>query len=133
MQTSLFCESVGEALAEVVKAAGGPKRVGPELWPELPAEQAAQKLRDCLNPDRREKLSPEQVVWLLKLGRHTGCHSAMTFVLRDCGYADPVPLEPDDERAALQREFIEASKMIQKMAQRLEALEAAPSPVRRVV
>lgn len=133
MQSSLFCESIGEALLEVVKAAGGPKRVGPELWPEFPPEQAAQKLRDCLNPDRREKLSPEQVVWLMRLGRQTGCHSAAIYMNRECGYADPVPVEPEDERAALQREFIEASKLMQKVAQRLEALEASPAVMRRVV
>lgn len=134
MQTSLFCESVAEALLEVVKGTGGYKAVGPELWPELPQEQAAQKLRDCLNPDRREKLSPEQVLWIARRGRHQGCHAVMAYFARECGYADPLPIEPEDERAALQRDFIEASKTMQKMAARLEALEASPAPaMRRVV
>lgn len=124
MQYALLHESITDALREVVQASGGPKKVGAMLWPELPIDQAAGKLRDCLNPDRREKLSPEQTVLLGRIGREAGCHALMVFMARECGYADPVPIEPEDEVARLQREFVEATKSLGALAARIESVQA---------
>lgn len=115
-------ETIDEAIQEVVRACGGNKQIGARLWPELPLEQAGNKLRDCLNPDRREKLSPEQVVFLLRLGREHGAHAGLAFICHDCGYAEPQPLQSEDERARLQREYIEAAHKLSDMAERIELL-----------
>lgn len=121
-QLDLVHESLNDALAGLISALGGAKRVGPQLRPELPVEQAAGWLRDCLNPTRREHLTPEQVLMLLRLGRQANVHIAATYILRDTGYADPVPLEPEDERAALQRMFNESVKTQAEILRRMERL-----------
>ena len=77
MQMSLMHETLNDALREVIQAAGGPKKVGAEMYPEKTADEAAGRIRDCLNPDRREVFSPDQVMYLLRLGRRIGCHAAM--------------------------------------------------------
>ena len=119
-QDALFYESINDALDAVVKACGGAKVVAAKLWPEKTPDAAHRLLLACLNESRVEKLSPEQTLFLLKLGRERNCHAAMNYLARDCGYADPAPTEPEDERARLQREFIEAQKAMQALAGRME-------------
>lgn len=62
MQMSLMHETLNDALREVVQAAGGAKKVGGSMFPEKTADDAASRVRDCLNADRREVFSPEQVL-----------------------------------------------------------------------
>lgn len=119
-QDALFYESLADALRAVVQALGGTKAAGCRLWPEKTPESAHRTLLDCLNEARPEKLSPEQVLWLLAAGRKVGCHAAMNYLAREAGYSDPLPVEPEDERARLQREYIEATKMLQTIAGRIE-------------
>ncbi|MDR0249855.1 MAG: hypothetical protein LBI35_00835 [Burkholderiales bacterium] len=123
MQAVLFHENLNDALKEVVLTLGGTKRVGSMLWPEKSADEAGRRLADCLNPDRRDRLDPEQVLWLLREGRQTDCHSAMHFICASAGYAPAAPVKPEDELAALQREYIEAARVISRVAQRIEAME----------
>lgn len=124
-QFPLFHEDLMEALRTCVQALGGPKKVGALLRPELPADQAGRWLADCLNPDRRDQLHPNQFLLVLREARKVGCHAAMNYLAQECGYADPQPIEPDDERAALQREFVQHSKALQALASRIERLGAA--------
>lgn len=119
-QEALFYDSFSDALKDIVKAAGGAKSVGCKLWPEKTPESAHRILLDCLNDSRAEKFSPEQVLLLLKIGREVNCHAAMNYVARETGYSDPTPIEPEDERARLQREFVEAQKAMSKLAERME-------------
>lgn len=46
----------------------------------------------------------------------------MRWIAGDAGYSEPQPTEPDDERGRLQREYIEAAKSMQRMAERIERL-----------
>jgi hypothetical protein len=119
---ALFHESVTDALREVVQALGGFKKVGAAMWPEKSADAAGRHVADCLNPDRAERFNPDQVLWLLREGRRIGCHAAANFLMRESGYADPTPIEPGDERARLEREFIEAAKSVQAIGDRIARL-----------
>lgn len=119
-QQQLIHESITDALRECIAAIGGVKEVGRALKPELPADQAGQYVRDRLNPDRRERFAPEQVIWILREARKVHCHAAMRYLTAECGYADPVPLDPQDEQAALIRQFIESQRQMQQLAQRME-------------
>ncbi|KXA71082.1 hypothetical protein [Bordetella hinzii] len=119
---ALFYESLTDALRAIIAAAGGTKAVAGQLWPEKTPDAAHRYLLDCLNEARSEKLSPEQVLWLLTLGRKVGCHAGMNFLAREAGYADPAPIEPEDERARLQREYVEAVKGLNRLADRMERL-----------
>lgn len=121
MQTDFgeFFESVNDSLRELVRQLGGHKKIGPMLWPELPQEGAANRLRDCLNPDRREKLSPEQFVLMLKLGRQAGYHGTMAFVASDTGYESPRPVAPEDAVNALQNAFVDAVSKLEVIQRQL--------------
>lgn len=119
---SLFHESIIDALREVVQALGGYKTVGAKMRPEKTADEAGRWLADCLNSDRREHFDPEQVVWLLRAGRAAGVHGAANYLMRESGYADPTPVEPEDERARLQREFTMAVSALPVLVDRLARL-----------
>lgn len=122
MTPALFHESLSDALRELVAALGGSQSVGVMLRPEKPADDAGAWVKDCLNPSRRERFTPEQVLLLLRKGREIGCHAAANHFMREAGYADPVPVEPEDEKALLEREFIAAAKSLQSMAERLQRI-----------
>jgi hypothetical protein len=125
-QQALFHESLNEALHDCIRALGGAKAVGHAMRPEKTVDDARRWVLDCLNPDRAEKFAPDQVLWILREARKAGCHAAITFIARECGYADPQPIEPEDERAALQRQFVEQSKAMQRLAQRMERAGLLP-------
>lgn len=119
-------ESVNDALQSAVTALGGFKKVGPVLRPELPIDQAAGWLRDCLNPGRREKLAPEQLMLILRQARAAGYHAAMNFVAFDTGYK-AAPVDPESQEAELQSRFIDAVEglsAIQAQLQRIQRVRA---------
>jgi hypothetical protein len=122
MQEELFHEDLNAALTHVITALGGMKRVGVELWPSQPADQAGRKLANCLNGAHAQELHPTEVLWILAEGRKKGVHTAMAYISRECGYADPQPVEPEDEAAELQRQFIQAQQQMTQMLKRMEKL-----------
>jgi hypothetical protein len=122
MQEEMFHEDLNAALGHVIAGLGGMKRVGVELWPTQAADQAGRKLANCLNPDHAQQLHPSDVLWILVEGRKRGIHSAMAFMCREAGYADPHPVEPEDEAAELQRQFIAAQEQMSQMLKRMERL-----------
>lgn len=113
-------ESLNDAIIECIKAAGGSKVVGPALFPELTLEQAQRKLLDCLNPDRPHKLSPEQFLLVMRLGRKAGSHDVIEFIAADLGYTVPQPVEPRDEMAELMRMFNASVAQQAEIARRME-------------
>jgi hypothetical protein len=117
-------DSINEALQSAVTNMGGFKKVGPLLRPELPIDQAAGWLRDCLNPARREKLSPEQVMLIVREAKKAGVHSLMNFIAMDTGYR-AVPVDPMTQEAELQQRFIDA-------VQGLTAIQAQLQRVQRI-
>lgn len=117
---SLFVESIEEAIAEVARVCGGRKAFAVAMWPSLPVREAHNRFDACLNPERREKFDLSDLLYIAKRGREAGCHSLMLFLARETGYTDPLPVEPEDERARLQREFIQAQKAMTQLAARME-------------
>jgi hypothetical protein len=98
-------ESLDDALADLVKDLGGPKRVGPLLWPAKDPDAAARLLADCFNADRPARLSPEQAMFVMRLGRQAGKHKAIDWLLAELHYAPTRPVDPRDEVAELQRQM----------------------------
>lgn len=121
-QFALVIDDVHGALAEIVRALGGAEKVGRQLWPEKTAAAAAQGVRDCLNPERRERFNPEQVLLLFRMARLAGFHGAMHWFSDFCGYSHPEPIEPDDEHARLMREFVQASNKLEQLGARIERM-----------
>ncbi|WP_297170095.1 hypothetical protein [Thermomonas sp.] len=121
-QIPLFVESLDDAIRAAVQAMGGYKRVGADMKPELAADAAGRWLSDCVNPDRRERLTPHELAYIRRRARQAGIHILAAFEARDAGYAEPVPVEPEDERAALQRAFVESTKHLEQMLRRLQEI-----------
>ena len=112
-------------LVECVKAAGGSKVVGAKLWPEKLVEQAQRLLLDCLNDDRPHQLKPDQVLLIGALARDCGCHALMNHFAARLRYDTPVPREPRDQAAELQRAFVLAVAQQQQILNQLQALSSA--------
>jgi hypothetical protein len=123
---------MNDALIACVKAAGGSKRVGPLLWPEKDGGAAQRQLLDCLNEDRPQQLNPEQVVLVLRLARQAGYHQGMEYLAEALSYTRPAPVEPEDERALLQREFNEGARRLEKLVERMERIGPQAPAVRAV-
>lgn len=120
MQVPLFVEDYNEAIRATVNALGGFKKVGHELKPDKSVDEAGRWLNDCCNPEKREKLSPPELAYIRRKGRENGCHILAAYEAQEAGYAPPQPIEPEDERAALQREFVQATKAFTMLATRME-------------
>lgn len=131
---SEFFEDINDALREAVRQLGGNKKVGPLLRPEMPLTQAESWIRDCLNPDRREKLSPQQVLFLLAEARKVGYHGAMAFVCGHCGYEEPRPVDIDRRTADLQAQILDGIARQNELLAQLQTLQAMKpaSPLRSV-
>jgi hypothetical protein len=112
-------ETLNDALIECVKAAGGSKAVASILWPEKPLNDAQRLLLACLNTERSEKLCPNQTLLLLKLAKDAGSHIGINFICNSLNYSLPTPIEPEDEKAQLMREFIQAQKAMSQLADKL--------------
>mgnify|MGYP001485529898 CR=1 FL=1 len=118
-QPELFHEYLEDALAEIAGTCGGRKAFAAAMWPHKSTRDAQNFLNACLNRERPEKLDLDELLYMLRAGRCAGCHTAMAFLAQHCGYAEPVPVEPEDEKAKLQRDF---NAHVQQLARISEAL-----------
>lgn len=116
-------EGLNQALIECVKAAGGSACVGRKIFPEKAPETAQRALLDCLNEDRPAKLSPDQVLMVLRLAREKGHHGGIAFILADLGYGPTTPIEPKDEAAELTRQTTELLEAAARLTERLQRLQ----------
>lgn len=131
-QPELIHESLLDALRDAIKAIGGSKVAGQLLRPTKSISDAQNWCNDCLNPDRRDKFDLDDVITILRKSREAGFHGAMSFIATECGYAAQ-PVEPADENARLQREFIAAVKQQQELVRRMERLNSSSAPPMRAV
>jgi len=120
LQIPLFFDTYEEAVRAVVNSLGGFKKVGSMLWPSEMADDAGRKLASCLDTNKREKLDIKELALIRREARKAGVHILAAYEARDSGYCDPMPINPEDEAAQLQREYIAAVKGLQHLAQRIE-------------
>lgn len=121
-QESLFHEDIYDAIKTAVMVLGGNKKVGADLWPKLLVNKAGEKLSNCLNPLRPEKLDLEEYLFIRKEARKQGCHAIAEYVSAETGYKCE-PVEPEDEKAKLQRDFITAQKSMQLIISQMEKFQ----------
>lgn len=121
MQSDL-CFSLEDSLKAVIRALGGAKVVGHKLRPDLDPDAAGRWLLDCINPDRNDKLALGQLMLILRWGHDAGCHAGMDFIARDSGYAEPIPVTPEDEQDELMRDFNAGVKTLAGLADRIERI-----------
>lgn len=124
---ALFCDW-NDALTGVVHALGGHKKVGVMLRPELKEKplSASQWLRDCLNPDKPERLNPDQVFMLLRLARETDYHAAKHWMDSELGYEQSKPLKPEDQAFQLHARAIDLVRELRSITDHLDRLTQPP-------
>lgn len=130
-QPPLFVESVYDALKAIVAALGGPKIVGAALWPQKSVDDARVQLLHCLNPDRSDKLDPEQVVLLFRLAREADFHVAKHWLDGETGYQASLPADPGDEQAKQVAAIENAAQQLQRAFAMLEKIRDR-KPLQRV-
>lgn len=123
-QIPLFIDDYNDAVRHAVEGLGGFKKVGSDLKPDLSVDAAGRWLADCLNPDKREKLSLTELAYIRKAARQAGIHVLIAFEAREAGYAEPQPMAPEDEAAQLQREFIASVKALEAIQARMARVGA---------
>lgn len=121
MQIPLIVDTLNDAIRDTARAIGV-KRIAKELWPAKSEEEAARYLADCLNPDRPQKLSGEEILVIARRGREQGFYLITAYICADTGFAPPMPIDPEDEKAELQRRYIAAVEEQKKINARMERL-----------
>ena len=119
MQIPLFYDTYEDAIRDCVTALGGNKKVGSMLWPAMPADEAGRKLAHCLNSEKREKLDLGELRLIRRAARQAGVHILAHYEARDAGYTEPQPVNPEDEAAQLQKEFIASVKALESLQKRM--------------
>jgi len=120
-QESLWYDTPEDAMRALVDRIGGFKRVAADMWPEKDPQDAGRLLAKCLDNDRPEKLSLEQVFYLMRQGRQHDCHTVMQWLGQELGYnVEAISMETERER--LQRQAIAAVASLQQITAKLEAL-----------
>lgn len=120
-QQALFFDDANDALRTVVQALGGSKVIGAKLWPDKAPDAAGRLLADCLNPSKAEKLSPDQVLLLLRWGHDVGCHAGMQFLANEAGYAI-TPITPEAERDRLADAILEGARTLERAVKAAERI-----------
>ncbi|SFF15002.1 hypothetical protein [Paracidovorax wautersii] len=123
MNDPLLYEDELDAARDAVKHLGGAKKVGPMIWPDKTPDGAARYLLDCLNCQRAERLAPSQLMMLMRLSREVGFHGLTAFIMRETGYAPPVPVEPTSEAELLTRRMQSMVGEFAALTQRLERIQ----------
>lgn len=121
-QADLFHERIEDAMLEVIMACGGRKQFATELWPEKAARDAHNLIDACLNPERREKFSPAQILLIAKRGASAGCHALLYFMAMECGY-EIKPLSPKKELDRLTTVVEQSTKTLALALQSLERIQ----------
>lgn len=119
-QPPLFVESSDDAIRDTVRSLGGAKVVGPKLWPAKKPDRAEKDLLDCLNQNNPRELSFDEILLIGEIGRAKGIHLIAGFVNFRLGYAPPVPIDPEDQIAELQRQFIERADSLASLGNQIK-------------
>ena len=118
-QIQLWHDSIEDAIGTAILALGGAKRVAELLWPVLARNKpqtAYTRLRHCLNPDKAEKLDPDELSTIIGAAAQVGDHSIMKYLARTLGYELTVlPPSESVKRARRQRraELLEELKRLE--------------------
>ena len=119
-QDPLFHEDFNDALTSLVKALGKMDAVASHLWPTK--ANGGRYLSDCLNPDRDAKLSLDDVVALLKMGRERGIHWAMHKLCDVAGYQAPAIARTKTPEQILAERMAQVAADYARLADELAAI-----------
>jgi hypothetical protein len=120
----LFYDDEFDALQQMIAGSDRTvKQCAAFLRPDLKPESSYAWLKTCLNPQGDQNLKFGQVV---SLARYCGRFDALYYMADELTHARPGPLNPRDEIAQLQRNYIEAVHQARDIADRMERLARSP-------
>jgi hypothetical protein len=125
MQAQLFHDTIFDAIGADIAAAGGFKIVAGHLWPSESPQTAATKLRNAINPEQAQKLCPQEVMAIKRLAKEQGSFATVNYEAQSLGFQVEW-ITPEDEKARLQREFIEGTKRLERVLKQIGEVDARP-------
>ena len=118
MQSELpFFDSAEAATRHAIEASGKTlKEVAVALWPDKTNDAARTLLANCLNENRPERLTADQHAFIAAF---CGRFDWLYYLCHKCSHSRPEPIAPEDQRARLQREFINSVDRLEIIRQQL--------------
>lgn len=126
-QNALFYECIEDAIADDIKALGGPKKAAEIFFRDKTVDQGAAYLRAWSLSDRAERPTPSQYILLKELAEQAGSRACWIYEEQKLS-VKVVHVEPEDELTVLLREWKadrdRGAKRDQRIAAALERAEA---------
>ncbi len=117
-------ETIQEAIADDIKVLGGPKAAAAIFFVAKTPDRAADTLRAWCNPSRAEEPSADELFLLIEKVRQRVGFSEVARYMEQRLNCRIEFLSPEDEKARLQRQFVDAVATVQSLARRLEVNDA---------
>lgn len=113
-------ETIEEAIADEIKALGGPKQVAGVFYADKTPEQGAALIRPWCLPNRPEEPSPSQLLLLIEMAKAKQGYSEIARFIEQRLSCRIQWLDPEDEQARLHREFVNAVDRLESIQKRME-------------
>jgi len=121
-QTPLWYDTDADAINTAIQdSAKSYKEVAAALFPALKMDSAYARLKNCLNPDKDEKLSFAEVVFICKF---TGRYDPIHFACDELSLHRTTIKAPKDEQAELLNTIQRQQAQLLQTMQRLERTNA---------
>lgn len=116
-----FFDSAEEATKHAMQASGkNPKAVAAALWPEKSADAARTALLNALNPNRDERLTADQHLFI---ANYCGEFSFVQYICLKTSHAQPVLQTPTEHAARLQSALFAKTDELRGLLSQIEALK----------
>jgi hypothetical protein len=102
-----------DALTADIAQLGGPMKVGKKLRIEMDQKEARNWLLNCLNPNHAQNLTQAQIALIVSWARQVGSTHYAEYWATSNNMTKPIKIQPEDEKARLQREFIRAVSQLE--------------------
>lgn len=118
----LFYDDEFDAIATAIGDSGKPfKDVAQHMFPDMKAESAYARLKDCCNPTGSQRLSFGQV---LRLMAFCECYDPLMHACDETLHARPDRKAPEDEAVKLAEVINGAANTIERAMRAMEQLKA---------
>lgn len=123
MQEKLFYDDEFQALRDMIESGQGYKKTAGYLWPGMKQDSAYAKLKACVQEAGDQRLKFGEIISAMVFNQ---CYAPLFFACDATQFERPTPRAPEDEKARLQRNIIEAAASFKRDLDRLERLTQSP-------
>jgi hypothetical protein len=121
--TRLFYDDEFNAIdSAIISSDKGYKEVAVHLWPHKKPESAYARLKACLNAEKDERLTLGEIAALCRFCER---YDPLLYLCDELSHERPKLITKEDELAGLLREYLEASKVVERLGPRIEKLRSA--------